>query len=228
MTKIRKIINFLSFILFILVNLFFVFIYNVYAIDRCADFIPDVRSAHTRYFGSGFPYHYGIGVMINESGCKPNIVSFDGGIGLYQFTPSTGIVKEMKSEFPNFNPSNPEHSIKAFVFYEKKLIKNMNIKHIYFKNKYHVYPKEFIDQCGNRLCYIYMIYNGGLWLLKEWEASGRKSCEFDTIKDYCKRGGAQVGNRWLSFCDVNYSYSLKVYKFSKPYKRMPDGEYLFW
>lgn len=231
MSKIRILINITSIVFILLLNIFFIALFfysDAKAADRCSDYIPDIRAAHIRYFNSNFPYHYGIGVMINESGCRADIVSFDGGIGLYQFTPSTGIVSEMKKDLPNFNPYNPEQSIRAFVLYERKLINNMNIKNVNFKNKYKISPKDFKDTCGLRLCYIYTIYNGGLWIIKEWEASGRESCEFDNIKKYCKRGGAYVGKRYLSFCDVNYSYALKVYKFSKPYKRIPDNEWVYW
>jgi len=197
------------------------------AADRCQDYLPDMRSQSMRYLGPNFPWWYTVGVALTESNCRQDTISFDNGIGLFQLTPSTGIVTVIQKEF-SVNPYNAESNIRAHAFYifliKDKYMKQKSLK---FKSKYQIEPLTFTNKCGTRLSDIYRNYNGGYWFI--WEsklADPTYACSEADMKNHCVRGGVFVGTknpRWLSFCEVNYSYSMKVYKASQKYKRGQDG-----
>lgn len=223
-----KILSILAIIgIFITFVIMIMFPISARAIDRCQDHITNVRTNAIRYLGLEFPYWYNLGCAMTETNCRQDLVSFDGGIGLFQLTPSTGITAVISKEFP-VNPYNAESNIRAQAFYIH-LIKDkyMKQKSIKFKNKYQISPLTFTNKCGVRLSDIYRNYNGGYWFL--WEsklANPTYACEEKEMRSHCVRGGTWVGTknpRWLSFCEVNYSYSEKVYKFAQKYKRGKDG-----
>ena len=196
--------------------------------DRCRDFIPDVRAQMIRYNGLNYPWWYSMGCMIQESNCRPDVISFDGGIGLFQLTPSTGIVAKIQKEFP-VNPHNPESNIRAHAFYINK-VRNTYLKRgkFKFKSKYEISPVEFTTKCGSNLSDVYRYYNGGFWFIYESKrADPTYTCEQTEMKKYCVRGGAWVRTgdkkRWLSFCDVNYNYADQVYKYSQKYRTGKDS-----
>lgn len=203
----------------------------VNALDRCQDYVVEVRNAALKYLGGNFPYHYNIGCMITESNCRANITSFDGGIGLFQFTPSTGVLYELKNEFPNANPRNPETSINAQAYYINRIIKyHLQRPNLKFKKKYDISPKKYSDKCGLRLSDAYRYYNGGYWFIYESKLDNY-TCDKDSMREHCVRGGTWVGSgknrRYLNFCDVNYDYPGKIYKYSQKYKITPD-KMSFW
>jgi len=201
------------------------------AVDRCQTYIPDVRANAIRYLGLGYPYWYNLGCAMTETNCRQDMVSFDGGVGLYQLTPSTGILAVIKKEFP-VNPYNAENNIRAQAFY-MHLIKDkyMKQKSIKFKNKYQIEPLTFTNKCGTRLSDLYRNYNGGLWFVHESKLADKNyACEEKEMRSHCVRSGTWVGTknpRWLSFCEVNFSYATKVYKASQKYKMGKDG-ITFW
>lgn len=189
--------------------------------DRCQDYVIDVRSAHTYYLGSNYPYQYGVGVMKAESLCRSDARSFDGGLGLYQITPSTGIGKELEREIPGINYFNPEHSIRAGAFYTAQILnKHLQRGEFKFKGKYSINPKSYVEDCGVRLADVYQFYNGGYWFI--YEASKTDTCDRAEMRANCKRGGVWVGKRYLNFCDINYSYPRKVYDYGQAYKITSD------
>ena len=216
-------------IIYVIVMLFFLLMLplSARAVDRCQEYIPDIRSQAIRYLGLVYPWWYNLGCAMTESNCRQDSVSFDGGIGLFQLTPSTGIVATIGKEFP-VNPYNAESNIRAQAFYiyiiRDKYMKQKSLK---FKNKYQIEPITFTNKCGTRLSDIYRNYNGGYWFI--WEsklADPKYTCEEKEMRSHCVRSGTWVGTknpRWLSFCDVNYSYADKIYKASQKYKVGKDG-----
>ena len=195
--------------------------------DRCQDFIPDIRANAIRYLGLEYPWWYNVGCAMTETNCRQDLVSFDGGVGLFQLTPSTGILAVIGKEFP-VNPYNAENNIRAQAFYIS-LIKDkyMKVKSTKFKNKYQIEPLTFTNKCGSRLSDIYRHYNGGYWFVYESKlADTTYACEQKDMQEHCVRGGTWVGTknpRWLSFCEVNYTYADKIYKASQKYKQGVDG-----
>jgi len=196
--------------------------------DRCQDFLPDVRSNMIRYNGLDYPWWYSMGCMIQESNCRPDIISFDGGIGLFQLTPSTGIVADIQKDIP-VDPYNPTSNIRAHSFYINKVrTKYLKRGKFKFKSKYEISPLEFTTKCGSNLSDVYRYYNGGYWFVYESKrADPTYTCEQNIMKDHCVRGGVWVGSgskkRWLSFCEVNYSYADQVYKYSQKYRAGKDN-----
>lgn len=202
----------------------------VYGKDRCQDYVPDVRQYATQYLGPGFPYWYNIGCAITETNCRADLVSFDGGIGLFQFTPSTGVTKEISRYFP-IDPYNVQSSIRAQAFYIH-LIRDKKLRQDKIMiNKHEAHPNAFTEYCGSNLADVYRWYNGGVWFV--YEASRFPNAPFACVNremfKYCVRGGVWVGSgskrRWLSFCEVNYSYPEKIYKYAQPYSK---GGGSFW
>jgi hypothetical protein len=199
---------------------------SAYPKDRCQDYVPDVREASIQYLGLQYPYWYNIGIMIAESNCRPDIVSFDGGIGLYQFTPSTGVTAELE-RYIDINPSNPKSSIRAQAFYMSR------IREVHFakakvsvgKGKNPAKPATFVSRCGSNIADTVRFYNGGYWFFWESELGGWDCVNREMFK-HCVRGGTYTDKKktkWLSFCEVNYSYPEKVYKYAQPYRRGEDG-----
>lgn len=186
-----------------------------------------MRRSDYAVHGLGFPYHYSIGTMIAESGCRATIVSFDGGIGCFQFTPSTGIIKEVEKGLGiPFDPRNTSHSIRAYSYYIHKIMtKDLENNKVYFsKVKKNIYPKSFKKKCGAKLKYIYMMYNAGYWLVYEFEKGNSKYCDLDYIKQFCGRSGTFTPQgKWLSFCEINYDYPNKIKKYAEPYRVAKDS-----
>lgn len=202
------------------------------AIDRCQEFIPDIRQYSLQYLGPTYPYWYNVGCAMSETNCRSNLVSFDGGIGLFQLTPSTGITKELSKYIP-VNPYDAKSSIRAQSYY-MFLIKDVKFKSksITFR-KHKISPKDYVDYCGLNLSDLYRFYNSGYWFFYE---SSRKPntkfvCSNDEMKKYCVRGGTytdKAKTKWLSFCDVSYKYPTSVFTFSKPYSNNLPDQMNYW
>lgn len=224
-------------IIAIIIFMIAVLIRNIaYGKDRCQDYLPEIRNAALLYLGPSYPYWYNIGCAINESSCRSNLVSFDGGIGIFQFTPSTGVTEELKRHGLSINPYDIDSSIKGQAFYIKIIKDNkMKVNKISIgKSKNPGYPAKFTENCGNNLADYYRFYNGGYWFVYE---SGRKNnhksfiCSNDEMRKYCVRGGTytdKAKTKWLSFCDVNYSYPEKVYNYGKKYSNGLPDQQRFW
>lgn len=218
----KKIIFFLVLILLFLIT-------YVFAVDRCVQYKQEARKQMMYYWGSDFPYWYALGIAKTESFCRADIKSFDGGEGLFQFTRSTGINSEIEKELiPNFNPNNAKQSIQAFAYYTTKIKKRMHIERMSFRKKgQFIYPKKYIDKCGFKLGDMFQIYNGGVWLIREFEEGKSLFCERQEIKMFCLRGGTTYKGKYISFCDVNYSYPDRVYNNSLPYKEWNDKKWKY-
>lgn len=183
---------------------------NVLSLDRCNEYRQDERIQHTKYFGLGFPYWYGVAQLQQESCCRAGVTAFDAGMGISQFMPKTAqYINSLMGE--NLNPYNPEEAIKMQAFYMYRIHKNEN----FIKTK--------------NLWADYQIYNGGGGNLKKEYIRAGKIPDWDLMKAKCTRGKVLLKNgTYLYFCDVNYSYSLQVYKYGKIYKIGSDGNWYFW
>jgi len=195
--------------------------------DRCSEYIPDIRAAAIKYLGLGYPYWYNIGVAMTESSCRADRTSFDGGIGLFQLTPSTGVVKEVSKYIP-VNPYNTESNIHAHAYYIHRIIS------VHFKQgdmtlrgrKFN--PKTHVETCGLRLADVYGHYNSGSWRFAEAAIGPTIACSNNDMAARCVRDGTCVGKQYLSFCEISYTYPIKVWNYTKPYKMITDGAWLYW
>ena len=174
------------------------------ALDRCADYAPDVRREHTRVFGVGFPWWDGVGQLRQESCCR-NVTAFDGGVGIAQFMPKTSeYVKSLMKA--NLNPALPKDAVRMQAFYVHR-----------------IHTKE---NWTKALWITYQIYNGGrTTLYKEYQKAGL--ADHDKMRAECKRKVVKLKSGLLDMCDVNYDYSKKVYKYGQVY-RVGNDTGKFW
>lgn len=191
-----------------------------FSADRCQQYVKDFRTYAIQYNGLEFPFWYNIGCAMQESNCRADITSFDGGQGLLQLTPSTGITAEIRKVIP-VDPYNAKSSIRAHSYYIMT-IRTQKLKQTTAKiyNKYTAHPSKYLNICGENLADVYKAYNGGLWFVYESER-GNFVCDNTEMKKFCIRGGTytdKAKTKWLSFCEVNYSYPDKVFKYAQKYK----------
>lgn len=193
----------------LIIMLMVILISPLFAKDRCIDYVGDVRIQHVRYFGIGFPYWYGIGQLIQESGCRPNITAFDGGKGLTQFMPKTEeYIEDLMGE--QLNMYNPEHAIKAQAFYMSRLHKQN-------------------PDLDKPLVLTYMSYNSGVGTVKkEYVKAGCPPFCFVNMRVVCKRKIIVLkSGSTLDLCNVGYEYPLKIYNYAKPYKQF-ESLWKYW
>ena len=183
---------------------------EAYALDRCQDYVTDIRIQHCKYFGLSFPYWYGVGQAKQESNCRADITAFDAGMGLTQFMPATW--KMVEGHIGKLNPYNPENSIRAQAWYMWQLQK---------------------ENWDGRLFLAYMFYNSGFGTIrKEYLRSVSvyhcKSADYELMKLVCKRRVLALKNgRLLDLCQVGYDYPKQIYKYSQKYKLFAD-DWRYW
>jgi len=176
---------------------------NCLALDRCQDYISDVRTQHIQYFGLSYPYWYGVGQLRQESNCRSNITAFDGGMGVAQFMPATA--KDVSQRLGlKLDPYNIHDATKMQAYYMSQVHKGNKIS-------------------GKPLWATYQAYNGG-WKLLYAESQRASSSNHDDMKLQCHRKVLTLSKgRKLSLCEVNYDYSIKIAKYAKKYQIAPDG-----
>jgi hypothetical protein len=176
-----------------------------YPMDRCQQFIQPVRVEHTKYFGLGFPYWYGVAQLKQESCCRARVTAFDAGMGVAQFMPKTSqYIQSLIGE--KLDPYKPKQAIRMQAFYMSRIHAKENWS-----------KKLWID---------YQIYNGGRGTLYK-EYTKAAILDWDKMKSFCQRKKIKMKWGTLDLCEVNYDYSKKIYKYSALYKRGADG-FVFW
>ena len=192
-------------ILFFVILLILIMAVNTTAIDRCQQYIQEVRKSNVYYFGYDFPYWYAVGQLKQESTCRGDLTAFDGGAGIAQFMPATETYIENKMK-EKFNPYNVKEAIKANAYY-------MNSIH-----------KQNWD---GRLWLSYCFYNSGYGTMhKEYIRAGITN--YDVMKSLCKRKVLTLKNgKKLDLCDVGYDYPVRIYKYGNQY-RIGNDKIKFW
>ena len=196
----------LSLVLIIITTFLLLFFERASGLDRCQDYLPLVRNASIQFLGPNYPYHYNLGQLQQESRCR-NVVSFDMGRGLAQFM--DGTAKYVNKIYgTNLDPMNPEHAIKLQAMYMSQIEKKENF--------------------SDRLWISYQIYNGGRkTLYQEYEGAGE--INWNKMKDVCKRRVITLKNgSKLDMCEVNYDYSMKIYRYGNQYRTYSKDGRRFW
>jgi hypothetical protein len=134
------------------------------------------------------------------------VTAFDQGMGACQFMPATSKwIQSLMGE--KLDPYNRSDACRMQAFYMYRIHKKEN----WTKNLW-------ID---------YQIYNGGRsTLYKEYKRAGKT--DWKSMRNTCNRKiiTLKSGSK-LDFCEVNYDYSKKVYKYGQTYRIIPDGM-TFW
>jgi hypothetical protein len=147
-----------------------------------------------------------VGQAQEESRCRADVTSFDGGEGLFQFTGTTkSWTRKQMGEELNFY--NPQDAIKAGAWYMYRLHK---------------------QNWDGALWLDYQAFNGGWTLLKK-EKVRAGITDHDLMFIACQRKVITLkSGSLLDFCVVNYSYSEKIYKNANKYRLMGDGKWQYW
>ncbi len=177
------------------------------SISRCQSYVQDVRRAHWTQFGVDYPYQYGVGQLVQESGCR-NVISYDG-VG------SEGL--------PQITYRLWQKPLKAKGVESVKAIPNqLKAQAIIMKSVY---------QPMYGLWVTYQVYNGGGLVLKEISRAGSE--DWVRAKANCKRGQScftypSGKKECVSNCEINYDYSVQVYKYGEKYASVRSKQYRYW
>lgn len=176
-----------------------------FSADRCQSFVTSVRVEHIKQFGLTFPWHYGVGQLMQESNCRATITAFDAGMGVAQFMPKTSTyIQGLMGE--KLDPYNPKQAIRMQAFYMKRI--------------------NTIENWSKSLFVSYQIYNGGKGALySEYKRAG--VLDWNSMRKVCQRKKIQFKWGVLDLCDVNYDYSKKIEKYGGLYRIGPD-QWEFW
>lgn len=166
-------------------------------IDNCFNLIEYTKYATKHIYN--IPYWYMLGLYKTESNCKW-VTSLDGfgSIGYGQITVSMWD-KILKPIYPNYKEPSQDH-FNASVYIIKSASKG--------------------NPC-NKLWATFQAYNGGTLVYKEIKRAN--SCKYEEAKQFCKRKDICVWvtptgcRQYRNACDINYSYSIKIYNNSQKY-----------
>lgn len=175
--------------------------------QRCLVLAQEIRKAHYLFFGLDFPYWYSIGQAEKESLCRHSILSSDGigSEGFAQITWDWWKNRLAKVGIPEIK-SIPNHAkAQAYI------------------NRY-----EYDRTRCRKLFEMYQRYNGGDLVTRElakansckWE-DGYRTCR---RKDVCVWKTKNGCRQWRNACDINYEYSLKIFKLAQKYRTNTDSD----
>jgi hypothetical protein len=158
-----------------------------------------IKQAHEWFFGIDYPYWYSVAQAKIESNCKW-VTSLDGheSIGYLQITPKW---------------FNEELKKAGFYQWQEKDHIDYYFSHAYILAKLHKQNKcrllYITYQCYNRTCQKVIKENNSC----SWEV-GYQSC-LQNDKQVCVLKKEDKCFQYRSSCDINYSYSKKIYQEGK-------------
>jgi hypothetical protein len=184
---------------------------SLWANPRCLKLEPAIRDASHKYIASDYPVHYNIATAEKETSCRWR-ESLDGhrSIGYFQLTPKF-LDPMLRPLFPDYTKPYSKDHFYAFAYYLNTLIKSNPV------------PQLWI---------VYQRYNGGNWVIRECRRAG--AWEWGKCLQKCRRGNVcvwRVGTeckQYRSACEINYEYSLLIYKYAEKYRRAGDGRWRYW
>lgn len=175
---------------------------------------PEIRKVHMFYFGVDYPWWYSVTQTKKESLCRHLILSSDG-VGSKGFAQITFRWWKEKLEREGITEikSIPNHAkAQAFI------------------NKY-----EYDRTICKKLFEMYQRYNGGALVSQELKQA--KSCKWEDGYRVCKRKDVCVWatpkgcKQYRNACDINYTYSLEIFKSGQKYNPGVTKEiyaFAFW
>ena len=173
---------------------------------RCEAYKQEVRRNHAIVFGVDYPWHYAVGQLQQESGCR-NVISKDG-IG------SQGLPQVTWAVWRKYLQEQGIESLET-------IPNQLRAQALINKDAYgQAKPK--------RLWVAGQIYNGGRLVLKEIERAGYPY--WHQAKEQCQRKIITFSNgQKISACEINYDYSQKLFEYGNLYRTGPDSPlYPYW
>lgn len=177
------------------------------SISRCQSYVQEVRRAHWTQFGVDYPYQYGVGQLVQESGCR-NVLSYDGvgSQGLPQIT------------WRWHKATLQKHGIRSLDAIGDQLKAQAILMRQMWNPKYGLWVT-------------YQSYNGGGLVLKEINRAGGEN--WVKAKANCKRGQScftypSGKKECVSNCEINYDYSVQVYKYGEKYASIRSSKFRYW
>lgn len=178
---------------------------------ECLKFEGKIRRAHDWFFGIDYPYWFSLAQVKVESNCVWR-TSLDGwgSVGYAQITP-----KFWGSELTKIAPEwkvkdRSDHFLaQAYILWKYNALNSCNKLYITY-------------QCYNRSCKKVIMEN----INCIWE-KGLSSC-LSNPTSICvwKKGNQCLQVR--TDCDINYTYSKKIYQEGIKYERWKPKRWLFW
>lgn len=177
------------------------------SISRCQSYVQEVRRAHWTQFGVDYPYQYGVGQLVQESGCR-NVLSYDGvgSQGLPQIT------------WRWHKATLQKHGIRSLDAIGDQLKAQAILMRQMWNPKYGLWVT-------------YQSYNGGGLVLKEINRAGGEN--WVKAKSQCRRGQScftypSGKKECVSNCEINYDYSVQVYTYGEKYGSIRSKQYRYW
>jgi len=183
----------------------------LWANPRCLKLKPAIQEATHRYIAIDYPAHYNIATAEKETSCKwRESTDGHGSVGYFQLTPKF-LDPILRPLFPDYTKPYSRDHFYAFAYYLNTLIKSNPVP---------------------RLWIVYQRYNGGNWVIQECRRAG--AWEWEKCLQCCKRGKVcvwKVGTECRQYrgaCEINYQYSLLIYRYAEKYRRTGDGKWRYW
>jgi hypothetical protein len=175
------------------------------ASDNCLNIEAPTKEATEKILSNKYPYWYNLALAKKETNCRW-LTSLDGNgsIGYFQLTPKI-LDPILRPLYPDYTKPYSKDYFYAFAYYIKTLQKS---------------------NPSSKLFITYQRYNGGDWVLKECKRAGVYN--WSKCKQACLRGNVCVCkinghcSQYRSACDINYSYSLKIFNYGQQYKKGID------
>jgi len=178
--------------------------------DNCTSLKWLIKSSHQQVIDKSYPYWYSVAQAKKESNCRW-VTSKDGwgSVGYFQLTPKM-LDSILRPLYPKYKEISYNHFL-ASAYYMKLLHKQNPCK------------KLFVT---------YQMFNGGNWVIRECKKAN--SWKWKDCKNNCLRGNVCVWKvngvckMFKSACDINYNYSIYIYKWGQYYRAGGDNGYNFW
>lgn len=181
--------------------------------DRCLFYKEVVKKATVRYFGNNYPWWYNLGLYKTETNCRW-LTSMDGhgSIGFAQLTPKY-VDSYLLSLFPDYKRpySSEYHYAFAYFFLIVK-------RQAYCKKLWNAY------QCYNRTCS--RVNTEAKVASCVWRRA-RGICEKNYKRNVCVWKVNNECKQYRTNCDINYTYSAKVFINGSLYREGIDLEPFF-
>lgn len=173
---------------------------------RCQHYAQEVRRNHFREFGTDYPWHYAVGQLQQESGCRDSLSN--DGVG------SQGLPQITWSVWGKYLGAEGVASLRTTK-------DQLRAQALINKNTFDSSPVK-------KLWVSFQIYNGGRLVLKEISKAG--SSEWDLARKQCHRKVVTFSSgQRVDACDINYDYSKNIYKYGDQYRIESDSiKFKFW